>query len=422
MSTVSDTLPPNYRWNFAVFLVDYVCFGLAFTFADVNTVMPAFVRQLTDSAPVIGLVSTIFAGAWLLPQLAAAHYINDKPRKKPYLLAGTSGRIFVGMIALALWVGLARRPTAMIALFFICLGLFAASDGFASVCWFDLLARAIPLKRRGRLVGMAQFIIGVGGIGVGALVGIILGRCFFPHNYALLFTLTSATLVPSVLALALMREPPPAGSDPEASVRAKSGWWRLLSDDSVFRRLMVCRMLIGMLGLASSFYVVHAADELHLPQSVIGSFVAAQTVARIITSVTLGWISERWGAWHVIRIGGAAAALGPLFALAVHLAGGGWLVWIYPLVYVTLGVVNNAWMLGFFNYMLEIAPEGMRPTYIGLGNTIMGLLTLAPMAGGWLLEATSYTVLFGVSAVIAALGFLFSLGLGPHQQTAPAGE
>lgn len=422
MSVTSNTLPPNYRRNFLVFLVDYVCFGLAFTFADINTVMPAFVRQFTDSAPVIGLVSTVFSGAWLLPQLAAARYINDKPRKKPYVLVGTSGRIFVGMIALALWVGLARRPTAMMVLFFICLGLFAASDGFASVGWFDLLARTIPLRRRARLMGVAQFIIGVAGIGVGALVGLILGRCLFPRNYALLFTLAGVTLIPSVLALALLREPPPEDLVPETSARAKSSWWKLLSDDLVFRRLMGCRMLVGMLGLASSFYVVHAADELHLPQSVIGSFVAAQTAARIVTSVALGWVSERWGSQYVIRIGGAAAALGPLFALAVHLAGGGWLVWAYPLVYVALGVVNSAWMLGFFNYMLEIAPEGMRPTYIGLGNTIMGLLAMAPMAGGWLLEATSYTVLFGVTAVIAALGFLFSLRLGPHQQTAPAGE
>jgi MFS family permease len=80
-----------------------------------------------------------------------------------------------------------------------------------------------------------------------------------------------------------------------------------------------------------------------------------------------------------------------------------------------LGVVNSSWMLGFFNYLLEIAPEHMRPAYVGLGNTIMGVLTLTPMLGGWLLEATSYTVLFGLTTVIAAGGFLLSLGLKPTQ-------
>jgi MFS family permease len=81
-----------------------------------------------------------------------------------------------------------------------------------------------------------------------------------------------------------------------------------------------------------------------------------------------------------------------------------------------LGVVGSAWMMGFFNYLLEAAPEGMRPAYVGLSNTIMGIPTLAPIVGGWLLGATSYTVLFGVTAVIVAVGFLFTLGLKPPRR------
>jgi len=406
---------PHYRWNFYAFLVDYASFGLAFTFIDVSTVMPALVGQLTDSAPIIGLVNTIFTGAWLLPQLATARYINNKPRKKPYLLAGLGGRVFLGMIAAALWTALPRYPISMLALFFICLGLFAAADGFTSVAWFDILARAIPLKQRGRLMGTAQFIIGVAGIGAGALVGLILAHRPFPSNYAMLFTLASVALVPSAIALILLREPPPNDVSQETSNQTQENWWKLLVSDRAFRNLMICRILVGMMGLATSFYVGHAADVLHLPPSIIGDFVVAQTLTRIVTSIVLGWVSERWGPRYVIRIGSAAAAAGPLFALSVHLAGGDWLAWAYPLVYVALGIVNSAWMLGFFNYLLEIAPDGMRPAYVGLGNTLMGALTLAPMAGGWLLETTSYTALFGATAAIVALGFLFTLKLKPAQ-------
>jgi len=415
VSKLAGAPPPHYRWNFFAFLVDYASFGLAFTFIDVSTVMPALVGQLTNSAPIIGLVSTVFTGGWLLPQLAAARHINDKPRKKPYLLAGLSGRVFLGVIAAALWAGLPRHPAAMLMLFFTSLSLFAASDGFASVAWFDLLARAIPLKQRGRLMGTAQFIIGVAGIGAGALVGSILARCPFPSNYALLFTLASVTLVPSMIALILLREPPPDDVGQETSDRAKENWWKLLTSDRAFRNLMICRMSVGMMGLATSFYVMHAVDVLHLPQSIIGDFVVAQTVTRIIASIVLGWVSERWGPRYVIRIGSAAAAAGPLFALVIHLAGSDWLAWAYPFVYVALAIVNSAWMLGFFNYLLEIAPDGMRPAYVGLGNTIMGALTLAPMAGGWLLETTSYTTLFGVTTVIVAAGFTFTLKLKPAQ-------
>ncbi|MFQ6099998.1 MAG: MFS transporter [Anaerolineae bacterium] len=420
MSKNSESLPPHYRWNFVALLVDYICFGVAFAFISPYSVLPAFVGQLTNSAPVIGLVGTVFNGSWLLPQLAVAHLISGRPRKKPYMLAGLSGRIMFGVMVLALWAGLARYSTAMLILFFVCIGLWAATDGVAAVAWFDIIARAIPLKRRGRLIGLGQVISGLAGVGVGALVGLILDRCAFPEDYTLIFTLASVAFVPSILALALIRESLPQDANPETSNRTERGWLRIIFADPAFRRLIACRLLVGMMGLVVSFYVVHAADVLHLPQSVIGSFVVAQTLAGTVSGAVLGLVSERWGPRYVARIGSAAAAAGPLFALVAHLAGSGWLIRAYPFVYVALGVVNSTWMLGFTNYLLEIAPEGMHSAYVGLGNTIMGVLTLAPMAGGWLLEATSYTTLFSVTAAIVAIGFLLSLGLKPPRQTMPA--
>ena len=65
MSKEVTALPPGYRRNFVALLVDYVCFGVALALFNPNSVLPAFVGQLTDSAPVIGLVSTVFRGGWL---------------------------------------------------------------------------------------------------------------------------------------------------------------------------------------------------------------------------------------------------------------------------------------------------------------------------------------------------------------------
>jgi MFS family permease len=412
----TETLPPHFRWNYVAFLTDYVCFGIAFTFASMGSVLPAFVDQLTDSAPVIGLVSTVFNGGWLLPQLVFARMIHDKPRKKPYLLVGIVGRLMFWVIALALWMGLAGYPAAMLTLFFTCLGLFAVADSMASVSWFDILARAVPMSRRGRLIGTAQIVGGVAGIGVGALVTLILDQHPFATNYALLFTLAGIAFIPATLALLLIREPPPEEIASQKDAGEMRGWLRILASDVNFRRLIACRLLVGLMGLAGSFYVVHASDVLHLPERVVGTFVIAQTIGSIVASALLGAASERWGPRVAARLGSAAAAMAPLFALAAHLAGGGWLAQAYPFVFVMWGVVYSSWMLGFTNYMLEIAPDGLRPAYVGLGNTIMGALTLAPIAGGWLLEATSYTTLFGLTTVLVGMGFLLSLGLKPAQQ------
>ncbi|MBE9508673.1 MAG: MFS transporter [Chloroflexi bacterium] len=422
MSKDSGALPPHYRWNFAMLLVDYTCFGVAFNLFSPNSVLPAFAGKLTDSDLLIGLVGAVFNGCWLLPQLATGRLINDKPRKKPYLLAGLSGRVLFWVIALALGAGLARYPTAMLVLFLVCLGLWAASDGFASVAWFDIMARAIPLKRRGRLISVGQIISGLCGIGVGVLISLILEHRPFPSDYALIFTLAGAALVPSAIALVLIREPPPEEAILQTENKPKDSWLQPLLTDPAFRRLMVCRILIGMIGLATPFYVKHAEKALLLPQSIVGYFVIAQTLAGVVTSAVLGRVSERRGPHVVARIGSAVAIMGPLFALAADLAGGGWLVRAYPFVYVALGVINSSWMLGFFNYLLEIAPEGKRSTYVGLGNTITGVLTLVPMAGGWLLKTTSYATLFGTTAALVAAGFLVTLGLKPLHQPTPVEE
>jgi MFS family permease len=414
-------LPPHYRWNFLVFIVDAVSYKTAFSFFDPNSVLPAFVSHFTSSAPVIGLVTTIFNGCWLLPQLLIARLINDKPRKKPYLLAGLSGRLSFWVVALALGAGLARHSTAMLILFFACLGLFAASDGFASVAWFDILARAIPAARRGRLLGASQATGGLAGAGAGVVVGLILGSSslFFPANYTLIFALAGLLFIPSAIALATLREPPPEDLGVETNGLARDGWSSPLRNPA-FRRLMVCRILIGMIALATPFYVVHASDVLHLSDRAIGSFVAAQTLAGVVAGPLLGLVSERWGSRYVIRIGGIGAAAAPLFALLADQVNSGWMIQAYPFVYAALGVTQSSWVLGFFNYLLEIAPVDRRPLYIGLGSTIMGGLTLVPILGGWLLEATSYAALFGVTAALMLLGTLFSLRLMPPSQIALA--
>jgi MFS family permease len=420
VSTQPETLPPHYRRNFTALLVDYFTFGIAFNFFNPNSMLPAFVGELTDSALIIGLVSSAFSGGWLLPQLFAARIINDKPRKKPYLLSGISGRVAFWIIALGLGLGLGQSPAAMLVLFFTCLIAWAASDGVASVAWFEIMAGAIPSNRRGRLLGTAQVLSGLGGIGAGALIGQILTHLSFPGNYTLIFALASTLLVPSTIALFMLREVPSKitqqeesePSEKESRSKRLIDWLKLPFTNPAFRHVMICRILVGMMGLATPFYVQHATKELFLPQGIVGNFVIAQTIAGVAASATLGWICERWGTHYVIRIGSAAAILGPLFALGTHLASDR-LALAYPLVYVFLGTINSAWVMGFFNYLLEIAPDGLRPTYIGMSNFVMGILTLAPILGGWLLETTSYTALFVTATTLVTVGFLLSLSLKP---------
>jgi MFS family permease len=102
----------------------------------------------------------------------------------------------------------------------------------------------------------------------------------------------------------------------------------------------------------------------------------------------------------------------PILALVIH---SGVLrqsvAWVYPLLYLLLGIVEGSVVLGFLNFVLEIAPPGQRPTYMGLTNTVAGLLILVPLVGGFLLERTSYPVVFALAVLGTLAGAITALRL-----------
>jgi len=415
----TTVLPPNYRWNFILLSISSVSFGVMMAFVSISTVTPALVSRLTDSALLIGLVGTVFRLGWLLPQLAVAHLIQGKLRKKPYLYPGIVGRIVAGLLVpVALVLGLVRYPGAMLAVIFAYLGLFAASDSAVAVPWLDILARAVPVERRGRLFGLSQVISRLIGIGVGVAVGRIIGSpgLPFPMDYALLFALGAVALLPSGIGLWLLREPPPSPA-PERTSRLQGSPLKLVGSDPDFQRLIVCRMLVGLSGLASAFYMVHATAVGRLPENVVGQFVVAQTVGGLIGSLAFGWLSERRGPLWVIRVGSLTAAIGPLFALIANAAPGAQTVWAYSVVFFSLGTLDAVWIQGFSNYLLEIAPGDLRPLYVGASNTLLSLVALSPILGGWILTSTSYAVLFIVTAVALCAAFVVSLKMRSTYKT-----
>ena len=413
MTSHTGHLPPNYRWNFWAFFVDFVGYMTCLTFISPSSVLPAFVRELTDSPTLIGLSGTIFAAGYLLPQLLVAHWVRGKPRTKPFLMATLPGRGLFLVITLALWAGMAARPTALLILFFVSLTLFAVNDGASNVPWNEFVARAIPLARRGRLFGLSQIIQGIAGIGAGAVISRILGDTSiqFPNNYIILFLAATAPLIPSSIALMLLKEPPPLETADRALTAARTNWRTILSRDGDYRRILVCRALLLMAGMAIPFYVVHAQDVLGLPGNVIGVFVMAQTLSSVAASALFGFVSDRWGPRYVVRIATIAGGIAPLFALGAHLAQSRLAAQAYPIVYVALGVASSAYMLGFANYLLAISPENDRPTYIGLNSTILGVMAVVPTLGGWILQTTSYTFLFCLAGALGLAAFLTATGL-----------
>ena len=63
----------NYRWNLAALVIDQSFFGLSLTLLSYSTVLPAFVRHLSDRTILIGLISAIYSAGYFAAQLPGAY-------------------------------------------------------------------------------------------------------------------------------------------------------------------------------------------------------------------------------------------------------------------------------------------------------------------------------------------------------------
>jgi MFS family permease len=174
----------------------------------------------------------------------------------------------------------------------------------------------------------------------------------------------------------------------------------------------------GAGGMAAPFYILHATEDLGLSGDAIGFFVSVQVGAGVLLGLLMGYVSERAGSRRVIQLSTILGLMSPLVALLVPLLIVGTspiLPWAYALVFVGIQGVNSGTVLGFVNFVMEIAPAEEGPTYVGLANTLGAVLLVYPLIGGVLLERISYAGLFTATAAVAALALLMATRLRAPQ-------
>jgi len=122
MTSNADNNEATYRHNFPFFLLDGILFTVALGMLGSTTVIPDFVRRLTDSEIIIGLSSSIFSIGFTLPQLFIARLIINQKRKKWwFILPNIPTRFVILIFGLFIFLQGNLEPTIMLILFFYCL-------------------------------------------------------------------------------------------------------------------------------------------------------------------------------------------------------------------------------------------------------------------------------------------------------------
>jgi len=258
-------------------------------------------------------------------------------------------------------------------------------------------------------------------MGIGALVAVILRHPSlpFPSNYALLFALSSGVFILNLVPFWLMKEPVHEGAagrvTPPAGAREfLSRLLLIVRRDRTLLRLIFSRLLLGLSMAAFPFYVLFMDGILSMSPERLGLLTSAQVFGGLVGGLAIGWIADHVGTRPVIRlsavIGATVPAIG-LVMLALRASLGQALLYPGVAIFVLVGVVSSTNLIGFMNYLMEVAPLEQRTSYVGLFNTVAGILLVFPPLAGWLLEAASFGLLFALAIVAGAASLLVSLGL-----------
>jgi MFS family permease len=412
-SSNSDTSTPmsafvqkNLRWNFSVNLWDIAFITISLSLVSRETVMPVLVSQLTDSKLAIGLIPAIYTLGFYLPQLLSANFTERLRYKKPITmhLGGWGERLPYGLIALVLFFLATSNPPLTLVFFFALLATAAISSGLATPPWFDMIAKVIPVDKRGIWAGVGHGLGAVMGIFGAYFVGRILGDYLFPNNFALLFALSFLFAVISFIGLALNREPP---SETVKKHIPLSGYLKqlpaILRHQPNYRRFIISRSIILLGTMATGFYMVYGTERFATENASVAKLTALLTGVLIgsqaVTNLIWGFIGDKKG--HKIVLVGAAFILALAALTAFFASSQSWLV----VTFILLGTFLAAEQVSGLNIILEFCNPEDRPTFIGLTNTLLApLFALAPILGGWLATVFDFQTLFICASLAAVLG------------------
>ena len=417
MADVYEDIGPvarkHLRRNFSLGVMNGTAFRFAETMMDATLVLTWFLSQLGASSLLIGLVSPIRSGGWFLPQILVSGYVQRRERKMPlYWLCGGVRVLAIVLLAVSIWL-VGDNRALLIAIFFVCLALLSLGEGFSGPSFMDIVAKAIPSRRRGSFFAWRNFMGGIVALSSGLAVRYILdegSHLAFPTNFGILFALAAAGFVLSVLSFSSVIEPLEK-TDGTAlpfthQLKRALGFVR---QDRNYRQLILVRSLLVLGGgLSAPFYIVYGREVLNAPARSVGNYLLSFTLASIAANVVWGRLSTRHGNKKVIV---GSALLGLCIPVSALLAGYAGSLQLFYLPFILRGVYESSIMIGHVSFVLDIAPAAQRPTYVGLINTVLGLASFVLMTSGIIVAITGYEVLFLITTGFFVAGLIASLGL-----------
>ncbi|MCL6525922.1 MAG: MFS transporter [Thermaceae bacterium] len=350
--------------------------SLGDAFFNGSIVLASFAAKLGAPNTIVGLLPALLGAGSMVPQVFVAPYVARLSRKielyrrVAWLRAGSLWVVVVATFVLG------QHPHLLLPVFILGLAANGLFSGISSLPFWEAIGKTVPMERRAGLFSARNLVGGVLGFLTGFVVRFILGLPLpFPHTYAIIFALGAIAYGYCWYFFGLIKEPPEEGKTDRISLR-------LPFRDFYFRRFLRVRVLLAVGGMVEPFYAAFAVRQLH-QSGEIGLYLTIFTLSSVLANLLWVQVSRRYGSKTLMLVGAALGTLTPVLALLLP-PGDYWGVFVLQGAYLAaIGVSTST-------YLLNLAPDNNRSSYIGLSNTIVGLLSFSPVLGGFLADRIGY--------------------------------
>ncbi len=362
------------------------------------TFLPAYIFSLSGSNVVVGLALALQQVGLALSPLFGAGAVEHRKRILPVAQwIGAGLRLPILAMALAGWFLPAELQLPVIVAMLFVMGLF---NGMQRVAFQALLAKVIPVARRGRLQAWRNL---TGGL-IAAALAYFAGRWFieadvfgngYATTFALAFVLTSLGL--TALSL-LMREPEPP------VVRAKRAVGERIRDipglmraDRGFFFFTLTLMLAMAARMAAPFYVLYASRAIELNGANLGLLSLAYLGADTLANLIWGYAGDRFGFRAIFIAALSVWAGATLLLMNAHD------LTAIMIAFVGLGAAQAGYMMAGSTLALEFGAREDVPMRLAVTGSAEGAVAaFGPLAGGLIAATLGYNAVFALSLVFLA--------------------
>lgn len=394
----------NFRWNFTVNLL-YGLFGTTgWRLIMAPTFVPDYIYKLGGSNLIVGILLSVGGlSRFITPPLIATYVEDQSLLKKKAVLIGTLMRSQVLLIAVA---GFLFPTDLNLISFFIFFSLFNMFLGMQNVVYNTVMAKVIPVERRGRFIGLREFVGGVTAALVALAAGSLIENLKFPQGYASTYMLAFVLTFVGLLCFALSREPAtPVVLKRLPLIERLRSMPSQIREDRSFANYCLCRAIGSLALMSNPFLILYAGTRMSISGHQLGQLTFCYFIAQTSINLYMGRIADTSGFRKVFII---SVAIWTVALLALVLIPASYALAV--IVFLMLGAGVGGFNMSMSNMVLEFGDTAGMPMRLGIVNSIGEMATsVGPLVAGLLADHVSYASVFLISSVctVSTLGIMY---------------